>query len=494
MIKDNQIIKMILGFKVRHLRQQLSLSYQELASKTGLSVSYINDIERGKKYPKPDKLTQLGKGLGVDYNFLVSTNSSKKLQPVIDLLNSDFFKRFPLVEFGIKPDKLLELFTNTPEKVSAFVSTIFKIARHYQISDEEFYKVALRSYQDMHNNYFAALEEQVATFRKRHSITKALPDWKKILEEIITEEYKITIDRIQLNQKVNLKGIRSFYQKKSKTLLLNSGLSNKQELFLIARELAFQFLQLTERPYETRIVRIKTFGELLNNFRASYFAVALLMPEKELMKDIKKVSRVSKWNADILLHWMDKYQCTQEMLMQRLTNILPQHFGIEDLFFLRLASNSHLDHFRMTKELHLSQLHNPYNNQLEEHYCRRWVSVTALKELRTQMAMQPAQNRVADGQISEYWQTDNEYFCMSLAKPAAAGSKESVSVTVGLLITPNLRSTFNFLNDPKLRRRVVHTTCERCSVPSCESRVKPPVMIEEAQEGELILQELEGLG
>lgn len=493
MIKDNQIIKMILGFKVRHLRQQLGLSYQELSEKTGLSVSYINDIERGKKYPKPDKIQQLGEGLGVNYNFMVSTNASKKLQPVIDLLNSKFFKLFPLDEFGISPDKLLELFTNTPDKVSAFVSTIFKIARHYQITDEEFFKVALRSYQDMHNNYFPDLEKEVQNFRAVHKITEVIPNWGTTLEAVLKEGYGIEVDRGILGKHSNLENIRSFYQLETKKLLLNKKLTPSQEHFLMARELAFQFFKMQERPYETRILKIKTFDELLNNFKASYFAVALLMDEKELVKDIQKVSRSSTWDANIMLHWMDKYHCSQEMLMQRLTNILPHHFGIEDLFFLRISGSRNLEYFRMTKELHLSQLHNPYNNRLEEHYCRRWVSITALKELRTKMAIDPKDNRLADGQISKYWNTDNEYFCLSLAKPAKDDPKGSVSVTIGLMVTPALRGTFNFLNDPELRTRVVNTTCERCSMPSCESRFVPPVMIEKQREEERILEELEGL-
>ena len=88
MLNDNQIIRLIFGFKVRYLRQQKNLSYQELANKTGLSTSYLNDIEKGKRYPKPGKITNLATALEVDYNYMVATNASKKLQPIIDLLNS----------------------------------------------------------------------------------------------------------------------------------------------------------------------------------------------------------------------------------------------------------------------------------------------------------------------------------------------------------------------------------------------------------------------
>ncbi len=38
---DSKIIRLILGFKVRYLRQQQELSYKELSKKTGLSTSYL---------------------------------------------------------------------------------------------------------------------------------------------------------------------------------------------------------------------------------------------------------------------------------------------------------------------------------------------------------------------------------------------------------------------------------------------------------------------
>ena len=119
MLSENQIIRLIFGFKVRYLRQQAHFSYAELSEKTGLSTSYLNDIEKGKRYPKPDKITALASALNVDYNYMVATNASKKLQPIIDLLNSQVFKLFPLDKFGISMEKLLELFTQTPDKVNA---------------------------------------------------------------------------------------------------------------------------------------------------------------------------------------------------------------------------------------------------------------------------------------------------------------------------------------------------------------------------------------
>jgi len=65
MISDNDILKLILGFKIKHLRLDRKISYQALSNATGLSVSYLNDIEKGKKYPKPDKIQCIGTSIRV---------------------------------------------------------------------------------------------------------------------------------------------------------------------------------------------------------------------------------------------------------------------------------------------------------------------------------------------------------------------------------------------------------------------------------------------
>ena len=477
MLNENQIIRLIFGFKVRYLRQQKDLSYIELAKLTGLSKSYLNDIEKGKRYPKPDKITALANAFEVDYNYMVATNASKKLQPIIDLLNSKLFKLFPLQEFGISLEKVLELFTQTPDKVNAFISTIFKIARNYQVGEQQFYKEALRSYQDMHNNYFPELEKASKEFKKEFSIKGILPFTVVFLEDQLLELYGISVNRTDLAARSNLWHIRSYFKEEKKVLFLRKDLSEAQENFLIARELGFQYLEIKERPYETTIINIDSFEKLLNNYKASHFAAALLMDEDTLAKDIKKLAKENVWHPKLFLNLLEKYNVTGEMLFQRLTNILPHHFGLEDLFFIRLTGDKNLQTFNMTKDLHLSQLHNPYNNELAEHYCNRWVSITSIKELRF-AKKDKGISIIGDAQISKYWGTDKEYLCFSLAKPAFSDPEKGVSVTIGLLVNPQLKGIFHFLKDPKLKYREVHTTCERCGIRDCEARVASPLIIE----------------
>ena len=495
MLDDNQIIRLIFGFKVRHLRQQKDFSYQELSKETGLSTSYLHDIEKGKRYPKPGKIKALAKALEVDYNYMVAMNASKKLQPIIDLLTSKVFKFFPLAEFGISLEKLLELFTQTPDKVNAFISTIFKIARNYQVGEQQFYLEALRSYQDMHNNHFPDLEAAAKNFKKEFSIKEKLPFTADFLEEQLLEIYGIQVDRAKMAQNASIQHIRSYFNATDKVLYIKANLTEAQESFLLAREIGFQYLGIegTQRPYETTIIKIDSFEKLLNNYRASHFAAAFLMDEDILANDIRTLARENSWHPKLFLNLLKKYKVSAEMLLQRLTNILPHHFGLEDLFFIRLTGSKNLQSFQMTKDLHLSQLHSPYNNELDEHYCNRWVSITSIKELRIKKRKSGQVPIIADAQISKYWGTDKEYLCISLAKPAFSNPESGVSVTIGLLVNPHLKGIFHFLSDPQLKYREVHTTCERCGISDCEARVASPMIIEKQETEEAVIAALNEL-
>lgn len=480
MISENESIRLIFGLKVKSLRQEKGLSYQQLADKAGLSLSYIHDIETGKKFPKSDKIIMLAKTLGVDYDYLVSLRASKKLQPIIDLINSDFINAIPWEHFGFTPAALLDLFSNTPNKVTAFISTLLQISRSYQLSKESFYKAALRSYQNLHDNYFEEMEEAVQEFRLKYKLEDTMPVKDDLLVSIL-QSFGIRLNKKKMGSMEALSKVRSYYSLRSKTLYLNKGLSQAQENFLIARELGFQYLALTDRPYDTVNNHSSSFETMLNNFKASYFSVALLMPEEHFTDDIKRIITQSKWNPR---SWMDltaAYNVTPEMMMQRLTNILPRHFGIENLFFLRMNGNKEENSFEMTKELHLSQLHNPYANALNEHYCHRWISIKSIKRVIDLVNNRKYRFPVIEAQISEYWQTHNKYLCISIAKPVQKGGSEAASVTIGLLIDQKLPYTMPFVNDPAIPVVTVHTTCERCGILDCRERAAGPAVIIETE-------------
>lgn len=479
MLSEGDIVKLIFGLKVQDLRQRAGLSYQQLSDRTGLALSYLHGIEKGKKYPKADKILLLARALETNYDYLVSLEPNRRLRPVVELLRSDFLKIFPLETFGISTTKLLELLVQAPEKVNAFIGTVIKITRNFNLQGEDFYKAALRSFQDLNSNYFEKLERAAEALRHKYAYPTAQILDVEHLSQILTKEYGIEIDRIYLSSHPTLRHLHSVYVPHQKRLCLGERLDAPQERFLLAKELAFQYLQPAERPLETRMLEVDSFEKLLANFYASYFAVALLLPEATAIGWVQQMQEWKRWQGGQLLTFLKTQQLSAEMFLQRLANILPHHFGIRQLFFLRFYSADPDRKFIVTKEMHLSQLHDPYANQLDEHYCRRWISINLIRKL--QAAETPAQPQVG-AQISRYWNTPNAYFCISFAKPTRRDSSRSSSVTLGLLVNDSLLQLFPFLQDHSILTRDVHTTCERCPMQDCEVRAAAPVVWQRQQQ------------
>lgn len=488
MIKNDQALRLIFGFKIKHRRLQAGKSYQELAQATGLSVSYLSDIEKGKKYPKPDKIQKLGIALEIDYNDLVSTRSNKKIKPVVELLNSDFFKFFPAKEFGISLEKFLDVFSNSPEKFGAFISTILKMVRSYQIEKEDFYLTALRSYQDIHDNYFPNLEKETLDFKVDNNLANDAPRKYNELMNILRHKYNIIVDRATLGRHENLYMVRSFYNPDNKVLYLNKGLSEAQENFILAKEIGFKYLNIEDRLSEINLKQDISFEKLLNNFQASYFAAASMMDYHELVQDLEAIARSPIWKPNLIGNLLKKYHVTPETLLQRLSNVLSQYFKIKDLFFIRLNSRDNMIDYDITKELHLSRLHKPYRNELNENLCHRWMSISSIKTIRNK-----PKNYLIDAQISKYWQTSREYFCISIAEPASFGNLRAKSVTLGLLMNERLKASFNFIKDPNLKSKVVHTTCQRCSISDCDNRVAAPSVINQLEKQKSLIEELKNI-
>lgn len=469
-------LKLIFGLKLKEIRNTKGISYQELRDKTGLSLSYLSEIENGKKYPKGDKIMTLSQALGVSYDDLVSLKVPRKLEPVVNLIQSDFFKAFPLEQFGLNPQKLVEIVSFDPEKINAFINTIMQVARNYELKRESFYYAALRSYQEIHQNYFEELEDAVEELHLEFPELKDIPFNLKVLTDILLKIGVRTSDQ-ELKKYESLRNLRSLYDPKQRLLHLSDGLNSGQSNFLLGREIAFQWLKMKNRPLSTPPQDDHDFEAILNNYKASYFSAALMMPKEDVVQEIREFGQNEKWNPELFLSFLDRYDVTPEMIMQRLTNILPAVFGYENLFFLRFVGNRS-DYFTLTKELHLTKLHNPHGNELNEHYCRRWLALSVVQDLFKANKKSIKQKYLAGIQRSQYYDSPNEYLLLSIAFPNVSNPDEAVSVTIGFLIDDSLQERIKFLKDTSIPSRMVNTTCERCPITDCKERVIDPIIFD----------------
>lgn len=463
--------KILLGLKIRQLRQEHGWNFDDLSKQTGISVSYLNEIEKGKKYPQPENRAKLAAALGVAPEYLTDGSLGKQFAPLADLLRSNFLNELPLDLFGIELQQLVEIIARAPDRVNAFISAILEIARNYSLREENFFFAALRAYQELRNNYFDEIETVIEQFVQQHQLPADGGVPENLLARLLIAEYGYKIDDQSLSQYPELQELRSLYHPGKRKLLLNNRLNERQRAFQLAKELGFATLKLRERGATAALPRVGSFEEVLNNYKAAYFAVGILVNRHAFVRDIAVFFQQNTWQSDTLLALMDKYQASPEVLFQRF-NVLTTDFRLDKVFFQRFIHDLEHDEFDIDKELHLNRRHQPHATGLHEHYCRRWLSLRMLDELRS--VMHSGIRLISGVQRASFLNTGEEYLCIAVAKTGFPNIGKNVSVTLGVLLDEQAKKTIRFWNDPAIPQITVNITCQRCALKECSERAAPP--------------------
>jgi transcriptional regulator with XRE-family HTH domain len=477
-------LRFILGLKLKQLRQEKNLNLKELAAKTDLSISYLSEIEKGKKYPKPEKLIRIAAALGTSFDEVVSAKMDDALNPLAAILDSAVLKEFPFEFFGIAPQDVLNLVTDSPQEAGALVRTLLEISRSYDMRVEQFLLAALRSYQKMNRNYFPEIEEAALRFRSERKWPAKRSLVFNRLKEVLKEEYGVVSDETMLSRYSELKGFRSILvDSDTPRLLLNPRLLSSQKAFQVASEIGYRYLQLRERTTTSSWLQVNSFQEVLNNFKASYFSGALLIEKDFMEKELSEFFKNQRWNEKAFLNMLHRFGATPEMFGYRLSQLLPALFGLQEMFYLRFFHKSGSDDFELTKELNMSRALAPYGIGLNEHYCRRWLSIRLLKDLARRQRRAGKEHLLAGAQRMRFLASDVEFFVITLARPLILTDKTNSSITLGFLLNDSFRETVRFWDDPGIPRVLVNETCERCglSEAECNERVAPPLIYQKEQ-------------
>lgn len=475
MALQKEYVRLIFGIKLKQFRSEKQLSLHELSVASGISISYLNEIEKGKKYPKPEKIEALGKVLGIDQKDLTSEHLDNELAPVAELFKSGILGELPLEVFGLEASKLLELLANAPSKLNAFIGTLLEISRNYDLRVETFYFSVMRSYQEIHKNYFEDLESQAERFLDAFEIDRRVPLTTKKLEAILKNHFNYSIEYRSFDEEP-LRDLRSLMipKKRKPKLILNKGLDARQKGFILGKEIGYKFMNLKERTYTSTWVEIDSFEQVLNNFKASYFSSAILINRTSFLVDLDKFFSNPKWDPNILVNTMMDYNATPEMVLQRMTNLLPQYFRFKELFFFRFNNAPFSGRFELSKELHIAREHTPRGTVLQEHFCRRWMFISILDDL-AKLHLEEGPGEILGGaQIAKYLETGEKFLVFSLARSLEPTPGINSSLALGIKIDDTVEQKIKFIADSQVRTKLVNDTCERCSAKNCRVRAAPP--------------------
>ena len=458
-------VPVIFGIKMKQYRQERELSLKAFSQLTGLSPSYLNEIEKGKKYPKSAKILQIAEAIGVPYDELVSLKLEQELDPLEMVLESPVMRELPLELFGITHQDVIRLITKAPKKIVALIRTVDEIARGYDMHVEHFFHAMLRSFQETHGNHFPEIETSAASFRESQGWP---PELALGLEEIsgaFAEMYGVAIDEKRIGEFEELGVFRSIWISGPPALLwLNPRLTERQKAFQIGREIGYREMALQSRGLTSSRSEVSSFEQVLNDFKASYFAGALMMGQESLVGDLNKFFALPRWDGEALLAMMEKYQVTPEMFFYRLTQIVPQVFGLRHPYFVRITHDTARNHYHVTKQLNTAGLLLPAGLGEQEHLCRRWNATRILRDLAQKPRPDPAGLPIISAQRSHCLNQGGDYFSIALGRPLALAQGSNSSVTLGFRLSPEFKKLVGFWDDPSIESVTINESCERCGL------------------------------
>jgi hypothetical protein len=146
-------------------------------------------------------------------------------------------------------------------KVNAFISTIIEIAQHYNLTRESFFGF-FAFVSEAHTNYFEDLEQKSYSFSNRFMLIWRfkflLKNWRYFDRRIWLYDRRIGFSEQDQD-------LRSIFVPKAKHYYFQ-GYRRAKKAFILAKEIAYNYLQITERLYTFSWIKFDNFDQVLNNF------------------------------------------------------------------------------------------------------------------------------------------------------------------------------------------------------------------------------------
>ncbi len=451
-----QNVRFIFGLKLKQLRAENNYSLSQLSALTNISKSYLNEIEKGKKYPKPEKVGYLAKALNTSYDNLVSLQLGKQLAPISALVKSDVLNELPLAFFGLTANDLLVLLANAPIQFSAFVDAIIRIGKEHDFKVESLYFSVLRSFQEMNNNYFPALETSAKKLRKDLQLEGHLVAIKEKLIILLKTEYQYTIDLDGFKGKPNLVHLRYLLVPgTTPTLLINKKLTATQITFILSREASFNILKAKKRPQTSSWIETKSFEHVLNNFKSYYMASALLLDERSFTKGLVDFTKKSIFKPEEVVALIKETNVSAEVFMLRITNLVPRYFRYSNLFFTRYNHSLNDNTYTLSKVLNGAGLSQSNTNHFEDKACQRWVALKTLSRLKKAQKEKPKNPTICSIHKIQFENSNNRYLIISVTHKVLPGNNLNCSISVGFLMDSRFMAQTKFAHDKSIKEYTV---------------------------------------
>ena len=448
-----------IGPKIKSFRRQLGLQANKLAEQLGISPSYLNLIESGKRKIDGDLLLKVCEELKIELSDLTNKSDLNLVNDISELLDDQLFEDLDILGPEVKD------LVNTNPKIAR---ALIKLGDNYKQKDNEIInKVETLSGKIIDSRKTSFPGEVISDFlqEKKNYFPKLEEFANKIFDKVQLNNrtrYVALCDFLRTEYSINVKDIipeegkpfSKIFNKNNKELLLSeyNSLETKKlhAAAQIAQEGAINEINeyLSEFKFPSDEAKRLTKIALLN-----YCAAAILMPYKLFHSECKKL----KYDLELL---QNTFATSFEQVAHRVTCLQdPKLPGIPfHMLRVDIAGN-------ISKRFSLSGIEIPRYGGA----CPRWNVYSAFTR---PGVIQAAVSKMSNGK---------KYVCIAKTVEKGVGryGRKKSMLSIGLGCEAKYAKDFVYtenlnLNDKKTEIPI-GVSCRTCDRLDCSQRAFPPL-------------------
>jgi hypothetical protein len=108
---------------------------------------------------------------------------------------------------------------------------------------------------------------------------------------------------------------------------------------------------------------------------------------------------------------------------------------------------------------------------MNEHYCRRWISIKTIEQ-----SIEQNNSHFFDAQFRDMKTAETNFVSHPQLKILSKDCMRSISVESWL---PEREEKIKFIDNKSIRKQIVGVTCETCAVKNCKERASAPIQLEQ---------------
>ena len=454
-----------IGSKIRKERRLKGFSQSELSKKLGISPSYLNLLESGRRTITVPLLIKVGNELSLSLKDLTVESNKRILSDVMDVLSNEIFDDLDITNL-----ETTEFISNNPNIAKALLTLndSYKSLRddmqnrleimdiESSIKERKISRLPVEIVSDFlqeNQNYFDSLEIKSEELRDKIGLRfgPGIGSTEIKFTSYLKSEHNIEVKIIPPDE--DLKSIKKF-DFKNNILFLSEMLTYTARNFHLAYQIALSDgIDLINKIIEKNKFYSDEVIPLLKISLLNYFAAALIMPYEDFLESSKKY----KYDIEILMH---HYAASFEQVTHRLTNM--QRSGKEGVPFHFLKTDIAGN---VSKRFSLSGIHIPRHGGS----CPRWnVYIAFLNPGK----IHPQISRMPDGKV---------YFCIARAfeKGIEKHGMPKSFVSIGLGCDMQYAKELTYSEGMDLQNKKLETpigvSCRICPRIDCQQRAFPPI-------------------